>query len=59
MKLQWFKHHFDQVWRKEADEKIKFIFKMLPSRKFIELKKVEMSDRVNECIECLKDIGRY
>jgi len=47
-------HHFDQVWRKEADEKIKFIFKMFPPRKFIELKKVEMSDRVEECFNYLK-----
>jgi len=47
-------YHFDQVWRKEADEKIKFIFKMFPPRKFIELKKVEMSDRVEECFNYLK-----
>jgi len=49
-------HHFDQVWRKEADEKIKIIFKMFPPLKFIEIKSTRMVDRVEECFKYLSEM---
>jgi len=42
---------FEDKWRTASDEVLKFIFRMFPPHRFVELTKTNIIDRANECIE--------
>lgn len=49
------KEHFDEEWRKEADYKIRFIFKLFPPKKFVALQSTGIMERVEESLEHIKE----
>jgi len=48
--------HFDEGWRREADETIRHIFKLFPPKNFVRVESTDMEDRVEECLTHLKKI---
>jgi len=48
--------HFNDIWREEADSKIKFIFKLFPPKNFIILKTSTLEERIEECFKYCKEL---
>lgn len=42
--------HFDERWRKEADSRINFIFKLFPPKHYLTLISTTLDDRIEECL---------
>lgn len=47
--------HRDDEWRKQADGLIPFVFRLFSPRVFVTIESEALLDRVNECLECLRE----
>ena len=47
--------HFNDKWRSQADETLRFIFKLFPPASFVPITAVKMEDRIQECLKILYD----
>jgi nicotinamide riboside kinase len=49
-------YQFDDVWRENSDQTLQFIFKMFPPKKFYIIEPIDLDERVDFCIEKIKEI---
>jgi|CXWL01.1.fsa_nt_gi nicotinamide riboside kinase len=47
-------HQFDDTWRKEADEKLRYIHNIFPPAKLVIIEEESMLDRINACLKHLQ-----
>ena len=47
---------YDSEWLKKSNEKIINIFDMFPPKNFVQVKSVDINERIKECLEQIKKI---
>lgn len=50
------KSHFSDEWREESDQRIQFIFKLFPPKRFVKIQSDTMETRLKECAQWIDKI---